>query len=102
MSGIGDLLGAFLKGRLGSTTLSKAASRRAASKKAKARLETAEEKLSARQQDLVELEQELEDALISIQEKHDAMAAAMDTLQIGLEKTDIRVAEAKLVWVPVA
>jgi hypothetical protein len=26
----------------------------------------------------------------------------MDTLQIGLEKTDIRVAEAKLVWVPVA
>jgi hypothetical protein len=56
MSGIGDLLGAFLKGRVGSTTFSKAGTRRAASKKAKIRLGTAEQKLSARQQDLVELE----------------------------------------------
>ena len=101
-SGIGDLLGAFLKGRLGSTTMSKAASRRTASRKAKARLETAEVKLGTRQQDLVELEQELEEALINIQEEFDAMVAEMDTLDIGLEKTDIRVAEVKLVWVPVA
>ena len=102
MSGIGDLLGAFLKGRLGSTTLSKASSRRTASRKAKARLETAEAKANARQRDLVELENELEEALVSIQEEHDAMAATTETLEIGLEKTDIRVAEAKLVWVPVA
>ncbi len=102
MSGIGDLLGSFLKGRLGSTTLSKAASRRAASRKAKARLEAQEQKLTAKQQDLVELEEELEDALIDIQEQHDAMAANTETLEVGLEKTDIRVAEAKLVWVPVA
>jgi hypothetical protein len=102
MSGVGDLLGAFLKGRFTSTTLSKAASRRAASKKASIRLDTAEDKLSAKQQDLVELEQELEDALISIQEEYDAMAAERETLEIGLEKMDIRVAEAKLVWVPVA
>jgi hypothetical protein len=102
MSGIGDLLGAFLKGKLGSTTLSKAATRRAASKKAKIRLETAAEKLSTKQQDLVELESELEDALISIKNEHDAMAATMETFEISLEKTDIRVAEAKLVWVPVA
>jgi len=102
VSGIGDFLGAFLKGRLGSTTLSKAASRRAASKKAKARVVTAEVKLSSKQQDLVELEQVLEDAVISTQEEYDAMAAAMEALEIGLEKTDIRVAEAKLVWVPVA
>ena len=50
----------------------------------------------------LELEEALEDALISIQEVHDALAAEMDTLEIGLEKMDIRVAEAKLVWVPVA
>jgi hypothetical protein len=30
------------------------------------------------------------------------MAATTETLEIGLEKTDIMVAEAKLVWVPVA
>jgi hypothetical protein len=102
MSGIGDLLGSFLKGKFSSTTLSKAASRRTASRTAKARLATAEQKLNTRQQDLVELEQELEDALINIQDEHDAMAAELETLEIGLEKTDIRVAEAKLVWVPVA
>jgi hypothetical protein len=102
MSGLGDLLGAFLKGRVGSTTFSKVGTRRAASKKAKIRLETAEGKLDARQQDLLELESELEDALNNIQEEHDEMAATIEALEIGLEKTDIRVAEAKLVWVPVA
>jgi len=101
MSGIGDLLGAFLKGRFSSTTVSKAATRRAASRKAKARLQAEEDKLSAKQQDMVELERDLEDAMISIQEEHDALAEATETLEIGLEKTDIRVAEAKLVWVPV-
>ena len=102
MSGIGDLIGAFLKGRFSSTTLSKATTRRAASRKAKARLQVQEEKLTGKQQDLVELERDLEDALVSIQEEHDAMAETTETLEIGLEKTDIRVAEAKLVWVPVA
>ena len=102
LSGIGDLLGAFLKGRVGSTTFSKAGTRRAASKKASIRLGTAEQKLDAKQQDLVELERDLEDALASIQDDHDEMVANLEALQIGLEKTDIRVAEAKLVWVPVA
>lgn len=102
MSGIGDLLGAFLKGRLGSTTLSKATTRRAASKKARARLEAEEQKLTDKQEDLVELERDLEDALIDIQKEHDALAENIEALEIGLEKTDIRVAEAKLVWIPVA
>jgi hypothetical protein len=39
--------------------------------------------------------------LISIQSEYDALAASIETLEIGLEKNDIRVAEAKLVWVPV-
>ena len=102
MSGIGDLLGAVLSGRFGSSTINKAASRRTASRKAKARLETAQEKLDAKQRDLVELEEELEDALVAIADEHDAMADDREVLEIGLEKTDIRVAEARLVWVPVA
>ena len=101
MSGLGDLLGAFLKGRVGSTTLSKATTRRAASRKAKIRLQTAEEKLDDKQQELADLETELEDALSEIREEHDAMAANLEPLRIGLEKTDVQVAEAKLVWVPV-
>lgn len=102
MSGLGDLLGAFLKGKVGSTTLSKATTRRTASKKASIRLDAAEAQLSDKQQDLLELERELEEALHVIQDQHEAMAAATEAFEIGLEKTDIRVAEAKLVWVPVA
>jgi chromosome segregation ATPase len=101
MSGVGDLLGGLLKGRVGSRTLSRAASRRAASKKAQARLATARQKADAKRRDLVELEGELQDELISIQSEYDALAASIETLEIGLEKNDIRVAEARLVWVPV-
>jgi small-conductance mechanosensitive channel len=101
MSGVGDLLGALLKGRVGSSTLNKAASRRAASKKAQARLKTARDKASAKQRDLLELEQELQGELIDIEKEYDAMADSVETLEIGLEKSDIRVAEAKLLWVPV-
>ena len=102
MSGVGDLLGGLLKGRVSSRALSRAASRRAASKKAQARLATARQKADAKRRDLIELERDLENDLISIQREYDALAASIETLQIGLEKTDIQVAEAKLVWVPVA
>ena len=101
MSGLGDLLGAVLSGKFGSSTINKAASRRTASRKAKARLETAQQKLDVKQQELVELEEELEDALVAIADEHDAMVDDREVLEIGLEKTDIRVAEARLVWVPV-
>jgi hypothetical protein len=102
MSGVGDLLGGLLRGRVSSRTLNRAASRRAASKKAQVRLATAKQKADAKRRDLIELEQDLQDELISIQKEHDALAAAIEPLKIGLEKNDIRVAEAKLVWVPVA
>ncbi len=102
MSGVGDLLGGLLRGRVSSRTLNRAASRRAASKKAQVRLATARQKADAKRKDLIELERDLQDELISIQQEHDALAAAIETLEIGLEKNDIRVAEAKLVWVPVA
>ena len=100
MSGIGDLLNAMLKGRVGSRALGSAASRRSATRKAKIRLEAAEDKLDAKQRDLVELEDELEEALIAIRDEHEALASTLEELDIGLEKTDIRVLEAKLVWVP--
>jgi hypothetical protein len=36
-----------------------------------------------------------------IADEHDGFADSIETAEIGLEKTDIRVAETKLVWVPV-
>ena len=58
------------------------------------RLVIAKDKVSAKQRDLLELEHDLQDALIDIQQEHDEMAASIETLEIGLEKSDIRAAEA--------
>lgn len=101
MSGAGDLLGALLGGRRSSNPLGKAASRRAATQKATARAEVAYDKLTAKQVELQELEDELSNEMASIVDEHVAMAGSIETMGIGLEKTDVRVADVKLVWVPV-
>lgn len=101
MSGAGDLLGALLGGRKSSNPLGKAASRRAATQKAQTRADAAAAKIDLKQQELVELEDELAEALQSIRDEHITIAETAELLEISLEKTDIRVAETKLVWVPV-
>ena len=101
MSGVGALLDGLLRGRVSSRSMRGAASRRSASKKAAVRLETAKQKADEKRKDLVELENDLRDELQKIQQEYDALADAVEVLEIGLEKTDIRVAEAKLVLVPV-
>ena len=101
LSGAGDLLGALLGGRKSSNPLGKAATRRAATRKAEARAEAAAERLTDKEAELAELEAELADALAQIAATHDAMADNLESISIGLERTDIRVADMKLVWVPV-
>ncbi len=96
----GDLLGAFLGGKSGSTALSKAASRRTASAKATARADTEEAKYQAKTLELEELENELADAIEDITAKHDGLADQIEPVDIPLEKTDVRVVQLKLVWVP--
>ena len=65
-------------------------------------MQTAKQKASDKRKDPVELENDLRSELLDIQQEHDALAADIETLEIGLEKNDIQVAEAKLVWVPVS
>ena len=49
-----------------------------------------------------ELEDELAEALAEISNTHLHLAEEVEPVKIGLEKTDVRVAEVKLVWVPVS
>ncbi len=49
---------------------------------------------------LAELEDDLAEAITEIVNEHEAMARSVETLEVPLEKTDIRVAEVKLIWVP--
>ena len=101
LTGVGDLLGGLLGGRKSSTTLSKAASRRKSTRNAEARAEAAVLDLDDKRADLLELEEELEDDVIEITDKYEDYAAEIESMEIGLEATDVRVAEIKAVWIPI-
>ncbi|MGD2101723.1 MAG: DUF87 domain-containing protein [Acidimicrobiia bacterium] len=98
----GDLLGAFLGGKSGSTALKGAARRRTAATKAVAKAETAAAKYHAEAAELEETERELADEVNEIVTKYQEHSDDVATVDITLEKNDIRVVDLKLVWVPVA
>jgi hypothetical protein len=96
----GDLLGAFLGGKSGSTALNRAASRQTASAKARAKADTAAAKYHSKVSELEEIEQELASAVDEIVGRFQDLAQEVEIVDIPLEKSDVRVAELKLVWIP--
>ena len=100
LSGAGDLLGALLGGRRSSNPLGRAASRRAATTKAQARVDAAADRMTDKHQELVELEEQLADEITEISDRFADLAEKVETLEVGLEKADIQVADLKLVWIP--
>jgi hypothetical protein len=99
MSGAGDLLGMlFGKGKR-SIPIGQAARRRSASSEAKARAENARVALTDEQADLEQLKADLEDAVADLEDEY-AARMEIEEIEIPLEKTDVRVAELKLVWIP--
>jgi len=104
IAGAGAVLGALLGGRRSArsmtTAVSGAASRRGMTARTAERKQTAEQKVETTQDDLANLEQEILEEVAEIDERWQATAAEVDTLQIRLEATDVRVLETRLVWVP--
>ena len=100
LSGAGDLLGALLGGRRRSNPLGGAARRRAASRRARTRAEAASRSVDQEQAELVELEDELAAEITSITDELRAKAGQVEEVEIPLEKTDIRVTDLRLLWVP--
>jgi hypothetical protein len=99
VSGAGDLLGMlFGKGKR-SNPLGQAARRRSASSEARARAENARVALADEQADLEQLKADLEDEVADLEEEF-AAKLEIEEVEIPLEKTDVRVAELKLVWIP--
>jgi hypothetical protein len=99
MSGAGTLIG-LLTGRRSTRSLSSAASKRSMVRKAEQRLRTAEAKYTSLIEDLEELGDDLDEEILEIDSEWRAKAAEVDTLEIGLEKSDISVEEIALVWIP--
>ena len=109
LSTAGSILGGLLGGRrsrggmLGSI-LGKAggaAGRRTRTAAAGDRLDAAENKLEGLHRQLEDLESELTQEVTDIDAKWMAMAKNISTLQVGLERTDVKVAQLALVWIPV-
>jgi hypothetical protein len=99
MSGAGDLLGMlFGKGKR-SNPLGQAARRRSASSEARARAENAQAALAEEQADLEALKADLEDEVADLEDEFTAKLE-IEEIEVPLEKTDVRVAELKLVWIP--
>jgi hypothetical protein len=102
LAGAGDLLGQFLGGRSRSNPLGQAANRRTATQRAGARVDAEATKLTERQRELEALEDDLAREMAEIADRHRAMAEAVEEMEISAAKSNIRISELKLVWIPVA
>jgi hypothetical protein len=100
----GGILGSLLGGKKNTksilSTIGRATSKGGMTTAANQRLESARNRLAAGKIDLEQIEAELADALQEIAAEWDAKAAAIEPLQVPLEKADVTVDEIAIVWVP--
>ena len=106
LSGAGDLLGSLLGTRRSRGGIARKvgtiARRRGRTSEASKRVETAANRVGEKAQALADLEADLADELAAIADEWDAKAVAVQRLEIPLERTDVRVTDLALVWIPVA
>lgn len=105
ISGVGSVLGGFLGGRRSARSISgsvnSAANRRTRTASTRQRLDAAKNKVADLRSQVDELEDELTDELAEIDERWSQRASAVEPVAISAKKTNIRVAELRMVWVPV-
>jgi uncharacterized protein YlxW (UPF0749 family) len=90
----GGMLGGLL-GKAGT-----AARRRGSTNAAGERVDAAENKLTRLTSDLEELEAELADEVIDIDARWMDLAKESTTIEVGLESSDVKVAQLALTWIP--
>lgn len=100
VAGAGALLSMFLGGRRSTRSLSGFASRRSTTVRTKERLESAKGKAQDVEAEIADLEQDLADELQAIADRWDEAAGRITSHRIPLDRTDIRVDQVVLLWVP--
>ncbi len=104
-AGAGSLLGAVLGGRRSARTMARDMSRvltgGGRADEAAQRVRSAENRALDRQEALTKLEADLARDLAAIDEEWAAKAAAIEPIEVPLERSDIRVTARSLVWIPV-
>jgi hypothetical protein len=108
LSTAGSLLGSFLGGKSGTRSLARQMSRSMGGTSSRRRastgqkLDAATDKLTTLQQDAADLEAQLAEEIAGIDQAWEDKAAAVDTVAVRLEKTDVDVTSLTLLWLPVA
>ena len=109
LSTAGSFLGGLLGGRKSKGKMlgdvlgdaGTAARRRGTTSAAGSRVDAAENKVDRLADQLAELEADAATDIAEIAEKWDALAESITTLEIGLERTDVKVTQLALAWIPV-
>ena len=91
----------ILLGRRSTRSVTGSARNRGATRSKEARLRTAQAKAGDKYAELQDLEADLVEELEEINDRWEDRANEIDEIEVGLEKTDIRIEEAALVWLPV-
>jgi Helicase HerA, central domain len=106
LAGAGDLLGALFGGRRNARSIARsvgsAAARHGRSDVASEKLETAEQRVAAKLEELTALETQLHDELFNIDARWDLVGRAITLVPLSLERSDITVTELAVVWIPTA
>jgi hypothetical protein len=103
LSTAGSILGGMLGGKSRGGILGKlgsAAGRRGRTRAGKERLDAAENKVERLEESLEDLELELAEEVTEIDAEWMELAKSTETLEVPLEKTDIKVVELVLAWMP--
>jgi hypothetical protein len=102
----GGILGSLLGGKKSTksilSTIGRATTKGGMTKQAGERLQTARHRLEEDKVELAELEDQLADELEAIAQAWDDKAAEIVTIEVPLERTDVRVDELAIVWIPTA
>ena len=105
IAGAGAVLGALFGGKRNARSIASSvgsvASKMGQTATASERKQTAEAKVQQQEDALTEIEQQIVDEVTAIDEKWKTVADNIETVSIRLEATDVRVADVRLVWVPV-
>ena len=105
-AGAGALLGAVLGGRRRARSMARDVGRvltgRGRSGEAAQRVETAQNRVDEREQALADLEADLAADLTAIDDEWAAKAAEVETVDVPLERSDVKVTSLVLAWAPAA
>ncbi len=98
MDSAASVLGGFLSGRRSVSSISAAARR---TQNANARAQTAQAKVGDVHAQMQDLETELTGELAALHAEWEAKAASIEPIEVALKRTQIRVTDLRLVWIPV-